>query len=309
MAMGQAAQQSGDLITRTVGMGMQRSQNKKLLQQEYEYNKKWGKFQNELALDMWDKTNYAAQIEQMKKAGLNVGLMYGGGGAGGAIAQQPSAGASGAKASDQMPSGGMGMQIGMQAARNQKEMEVLEAQKENINADTANKKAENPNIGKEGANLGTQNQIMELDRQLKELSNQRETETIKDQIASVKAQKEKLEAEARQENVEANVSEATEKEQVKQRGEGATLEQQMRIAAQKSGIQVNEAQVKKMSADITESWSRIEKQWADNKIDKKQLELEKEKILIQKAQQEFNTSTAAQIKQWTSILGEFVKAR
>ena len=34
--------------------------------------------------EMWDYTNYENQVEHMKNAGLNVGLMYGGSGGGGA---------------------------------------------------------------------------------------------------------------------------------------------------------------------------------------------------------------------------------
>ena len=40
--------------------------------------------QRKMQMQMWEDTNYAAQVEQLKKAGLSVGLMYGKGGAGGA---------------------------------------------------------------------------------------------------------------------------------------------------------------------------------------------------------------------------------
>lgn len=36
-------------------------------------------------MKMWNETNYGAQVEHMKKAGLNVGLMYEGGGQGGQL--------------------------------------------------------------------------------------------------------------------------------------------------------------------------------------------------------------------------------
>ena len=41
------------------------------------------KLSHDLQYDMWQKTNAPAQAEQLRKAGLNVGLMYGGSGAGG----------------------------------------------------------------------------------------------------------------------------------------------------------------------------------------------------------------------------------
>ena len=35
-------------------------------------------------MQMWEDTNYAAQREQLRKAGLNPAMIYGGGGEGGA---------------------------------------------------------------------------------------------------------------------------------------------------------------------------------------------------------------------------------
>lgn len=76
-------------------------------------------------MDMWNKTNYPAQVEQMKKAGLNPGLMYGMGGGGGAT--------TGAGAAN---SGSVNV-----APIDVATFALMKAQKENIEADTANKKA------------------------------------------------------------------------------------------------------------------------------------------------------------------------
>lgn len=51
---------------------MQQRSNSQLMGESYEHQ-----------LDMWNKTNYPAQVEQLKKAGLNPALMYGHAGAGG----------------------------------------------------------------------------------------------------------------------------------------------------------------------------------------------------------------------------------
>ena len=88
--------------------------------------------QNEEAMDIWEKTNYKAQMEQLKKAGLNPGLIYGMGGAGGTL------GGSSATAQGAAGTGGMDIAGAAQIA-------LLNAQRENIEADTANKKA---NTGK-----------------------------------------------------------------------------------------------------------------------------------------------------------------
>ena len=81
-------------------------------------------------LELWNATNYPAQVKQMQDAGLNTALMYKGGGQSGTTAantvsrQAPTA-ASG---------GGMEIQQMMQMMLNNK---MTEAQIENIKADTA----------------------------------------------------------------------------------------------------------------------------------------------------------------------------
>lgn len=42
-----------------------------------EYNQEQAKFNQGLALDLWEKTNYGAQLKHMKENGLNTALMYG----------------------------------------------------------------------------------------------------------------------------------------------------------------------------------------------------------------------------------------
>ena len=47
------------------------------------YNKEQADYSQQLALDMWNKTNYESQVEHMKAAGLNPALLYSKGGVGG----------------------------------------------------------------------------------------------------------------------------------------------------------------------------------------------------------------------------------
>ena len=54
-----------------------------LMKKQHEYNEESANAAQARAYEMWEKTNYAAQIEQMKKAGLSPALMYGQAGAGG----------------------------------------------------------------------------------------------------------------------------------------------------------------------------------------------------------------------------------
>ena len=88
--------------------------------------------QRKIQMQMWKDTNYAAQVEELKKAGLSIGLMYGKGGAGGTTT---GAGATGVSAPT-APSG-MGMINGSQLATQLANIELIKAQtnKTNIEAE------------------------------------------------------------------------------------------------------------------------------------------------------------------------------
>ena len=77
-------------------------------------------------MDIWEKTSYKAQMGQLEKAGLNPGLIYGMGGAGGTL------GGSSATAQGAAGTGAMDIAGAAQIA-------LLNAQRENIEADTENK--------------------------------------------------------------------------------------------------------------------------------------------------------------------------
>lgn len=94
-------------------------------------------------LETWNATNYEAQVKHLKNAGLNPGLIYGMGGAGGATTGSggggmPSGGQAANSAQQKQADTGMGMMLAQQG--------LIAAQTENVKADTAKKLAEAPNI-------------------------------------------------------------------------------------------------------------------------------------------------------------------
>lgn len=122
-------------------------------------------YNNKLQYDLWQKTGPTGQMEQLKKAGLNPGLIYGMNGAGGAT--------TGGGGGNNAP-GAAGAASGMQAAMQMGQLGLLRAQKENIEADTASKKAGIPKTQAETAgilqgitNAQTQNKLMETENRLK----------------------------------------------------------------------------------------------------------------------------------------------
>lgn len=91
---------------------------------------------HDLQMDMWNKTNYKAQMGHIKDAGLNPGLMYGMSGGGGTTAGSQSGGGAQSGNAPQVqesPVSGQGAIMGMQSAA---QVELMEAQARQLNAKT-----------------------------------------------------------------------------------------------------------------------------------------------------------------------------
>lgn len=82
-----------DVLGMALGMATAKWQDKRQLKQaeklqdlQLKGQQQMADYQQGLALDMWNKTNYEQQMQKMKEAGLSPGLMYKGAGAGGTTA-------------------------------------------------------------------------------------------------------------------------------------------------------------------------------------------------------------------------------
>lgn len=144
------------------GMGMllggherkqQLKQQTKLQNLQIAGQKEMGMFNREQQMKLWEDTNYGAQMAQLKKAGLNPGLIYGMGGGGGATTDVATGNVAGSQARQGGEAAGMAIQM-QQAA-------LMAAQTENIKADTEKKKAD---TGLTGVNTD----IAKLEKELKE---------------------------------------------------------------------------------------------------------------------------------------------
>lgn len=125
----------------------QLKQQGKLNRLQIDGNKEMASYQKSLDLQMWKDTNYPAQMEMLREAGLSPGLIYGMGGAGGATA---GGGAGAGVTGGHAPSGG-GEAIGM--AMTTMQLGLLKAQREKIEAETNNINAETPNKPLIGENI------------------------------------------------------------------------------------------------------------------------------------------------------------
>lgn len=103
----------------------QLKQQGKLQEQQIRGNKEMADYQHGLQYDMWKRTNYGAQVDELNAAGLNPALLYGGGGGGGATTGSGAGGTvGGASASDPVSGQRSMMEMGMMMAQKK----VLESQ-------------------------------------------------------------------------------------------------------------------------------------------------------------------------------------
>jgi hypothetical protein len=115
-------------------MDYQTENQLQLMQQQF-YNQTGLNVQgHELQFQMWLKTNYPAQVEQMKKAGLNPALMYKGAGPGGTTGSQGGGAAAGGSAGLGMAPKAPGFELyGAQANLMKEQAKDLKSQRDKRN--------------------------------------------------------------------------------------------------------------------------------------------------------------------------------
>lgn len=194
---------------------------------------------NKLQKEMWDATNYSAQVAHMKKAGLSPGLAYGMSGGGGVTAG--GGGGGGSVGGAQAPSGG-GEMMGMQ---------LLGAQRALVEAQTRKTEAETEKTsGVDTTLTATKGAIAELERSL-----------LHDNYEAVHgkalAEWAKLEGEAVQAHNKGLVAKNTVPEEIKIK-QGEVLGVALANELKKEKINLTEEQTKAMVHSIAQKWKDLQ---------------------------------------------------
>lgn len=262
-------------------------QQRKLQDMQLQGNKEMVDYNMMKELEMWNNTNYGAQIKHLKDAGLNPALIYGMKGGGGATVGSPGGGGvSGGTA----PVGGgevqQGAQYGIQSAMAMANIELMKSQANKNNVEAAKTGGVDTDLArtqildltqgienKKAQEILTrvQTRIGELDAQLKGMTQQ----DVADRIAWEAGKA--LEEMAQAEN-ETFIQRATMNNKIDMvKAELAyiylkntlTTAQTTNVNADtklkgaqtdlaQSNIQVNEVQMRKMAADISQGWQKLE---------------------------------------------------
>lgn len=227
------------------GNNNQMQQQQALMQQQYANQMGLNNQMAQIQRDNWDYTNYGNQVKHMENAGLNVGLMYGMGGSGGATMGSGSGGsASGGNAPQNMAPAIM--DILQRQKMNDAQIELAQAQAGKLRAET-------PTEG----NLGdaTRGNVM-ADTALKNINTdiQKIQKDIQEggkdySILNIMASAEKAQAEARSAGTKANVDKATQQTQID------TIKQQyallgLEAEAKRAGINLSEENKKLVEKEV-----------------------------------------------------------
>lgn len=264
----------------TAGMGLiggatqNNKDNRQIRQQEKLYdvaeqsNKHMAMFNHDLQMQMWRDTGPVGQMEQLKKAGLNPGLIYGMGGAGG---QTAAAAQAQGVSSAQAPSGsgreieemaGMGLAMASQVA-------LMDAQKRNIDADTANKQAQTTKTS------GADTELTEAETALKQIEYKFQDATLEQRIANIANEGTKIMSEMRTSMANANIADSTQETVIQQYKE--TLAGTI-LSNTYTGQQTEEskARIKKIGEDIAQGWKGLSIQEKKNAIEQQLANLKAE---------------------------------
>lgn len=223
-------------------------------------------------LQMWMDTNYQAQVQQLKKAGLNPALLYGMGGAGGAT----TGGGAGNVTGGQAPQGGgeimqmAGMGIGTPLIMAQ--IEKTKAETENIKADTVNKPIQGKNVQADTENKLTQNEILEIENHIKGRTQNMAIAIIQTELQQkteefqIKANEKKISNETLQQQIDTVKAELA---GIYIRNELTEIQKQ----ATKMGIQVNQAQISTWATQLTQAQQNLNRQEAELQVKKFEADL------------------------------------
>ena len=277
------------MVSQFGGMALQNSYNKKAEKRQDEYNRGMADYMvgkqnqmNEQArltnMKYWNDTNYSAQAEQMRKAGLNVGLMYD---KGGMQASTGNAGgtATGASVQTHAPDAQSAMSGAGMALMNAAQIGLIKAQTENVNADTTNKIEGTAGISADSRNKSLNADITEA--------------TYQEQVNKLRSDAGKAYEEHQSAGLKFNIDYATAGDKIQQETYKTTT-MGVELANKELGLQLT-------SAQIEETGKKIQKLAVEIANIPKLTEIQRQEMLTKRAQEEFNTSTPAEIKQWTDI--------
>lgn len=234
----------------------QRRNQRELNQQGLENSMALGEWNRKLEMQMWNDTNYSAQIEQMKKAGLNPGLMYQQGGSGGTT-QIASGSQSGGQATGGTNTATQGMAVMLQAQMMQSQIEFNKANAQKATAEADSTRGAEGTTG--ASQIGKNTQDVAFSKVMQEnveLQNIVKNATLDTEIDTAGAKYNQIITDIRATGLQNKVNEEVINEKI----------QQVRLQTIKSSLEneligtqigVNKANIDKIANEIEIRWEQL----------------------------------------------------
>lgn len=253
-------------------------ENKRFAQQQgkvqYKRQRELNQQGADLAYDMWKKTNYSAQMMEADKAGLNKNLLYGGSGGGGVTA---STGSGGSAPSVQAKGETGGLQAGISQATSlgmmKTQQDLMKAQQDNMEANTNKVNVESGKL----AGVDTDQIRANTEKTINETQGVKIQNEIQGETKG--EQKEQIASESVKARNEATVSTQTIGDAVsyiKAEAIGRSLENALteaRTGASLQEVQNMKQTIRKMQAEISQGWEKLDQTEREVQIKKLEQEL------------------------------------
>lgn len=303
MAIGTAA---GSIFGSLMGNKMQQEQfgnQLTLMKKQHEYNEASANTAQARAYEMWEKTNYAAQIEQMKKAGLSPGLMYGQGGAGGGTVSGAQGQGTSQPTDRSIEMKLKGQEMGLQLANLASQIKLNESQanKNNVEAnktegvDTELAKASIENLISQTKNEKDRNVLIWAEKRFKEAATDMQEASAKlasgqnakigYEIDQIKKSIDKMDREMKGIDLDNELKKRVMESKV-QEAEMSVKALMNSILVGNSQIRLNNEQAEAITDKVMQDWQSVAQQWdklqqsgQSIEIDRQRMENEAKKIL------------------------------
>lgn len=272
LGMQAAGQASGGIMGLALG-GIERKnqlkQQQNMQQLEMQGQRQMTNYNMQKQLELWEKTNYSAQIDQMKKAGLNPALIYGMSGGGGQTTDVAAGRVTGGQA-QQGNYGIAGMELGSRMATTAAQLELIKAQTEKTKAEaeavgpTVEKtKAETSLVLQNIKNAKAQEEYTNIMAGFKQLETQFASESYRSRMSMIDRQVEQAIATIKKIGLENKFTEQTWNDaakEISQKAIQAELQNELlkvqKTAAEK-GMELTNQQIWKMSEEIAMGWKGL----------------------------------------------------
>lgn len=247
----------------------QLKQQTKLQDLQIKGNKEMADYNYNLQKRMWEETNYSAQMEQLEKAGLNPGLVYGQSGGGATTTGSQGGNVTGAEApkggGEAIAMMGMGMNLQMMKA----EIELKQAQARNLEAvtdktkgvDTEEAQTRILDLTQGIANKKAQEALTRVQTRLGELEEKLQSETMEEQIATIDWEAQVALQELDRITRQNGIDQATKENKIKQ-VQADLLQTWAQTALTKqqttSTARLTEQQIRESAAKIAQGWENMQ---------------------------------------------------